>query len=262
MSNEVISALIGALAGALITGVFSWWIHNIEQNRNKREELRNITMQLVELRDKFNNEVSVIQDAGKRETASISLNNKRQIYLEAAINITKQIPNQVASSEYTLLAFEFMLDSNFKQAEEFYKKAIRASRYTLARIVALRAMGIFYFAQSPLRNFDLGRKYFKEAVDLLANPSDAYSIYTQGYSFETWGLQELANGFEVDGRSKIDSARKYYRDLPNNYPIKASALEVLESKVRQVTSGSLDSSPAPNLAADPSIYPTTQKPTP
>ncbi len=237
MTNEVLSALLGAFVGAFVTGVFSWWIQNVEQNRSRREELRNITMQLIELRDKFNNEVSAMPDAGKRETASIFINNKRQIYLESAINITRQIPKQVASSEYAFLAFEFMADANFKQAEEFYKKAVSAAKFTLARIIALRAIGSFYFLQSPLRNFELGRKYFKEAVDLLSNPSDAYSLYTQGYTYETWGLQELANGFELEGRSKIDSARKYYRDLPNNYPLKASALEVLENKVRQAVGG-------------------------
>lgn len=249
MSNDVFSALIGALVGAFVTGIFSWWIQKVEQNRTKREELRDITMHIIELRDKFNNEISALPDAVKREAAAISLNTKRQIYLESAINITEQIPNQVASSEYTLLAFEFMADSNFKQAEIFYKKAVHAARFPLARIVALRAMGSFYFAQSPLRNFELGRRYFKEAIDLLPNPSDAYSIFTQGYSYEMWGLQELSNGFDVEGRSKIDSARKYYRDLPDNYLQKASALEILETKVRQasgnVTSGA-------NLNASPS----------
>jgi tetratricopeptide (TPR) repeat protein len=255
MSNEVFSALIGALVGAFMTGIFSWWIQKVEQNRNKREELRHIVMQLIELRDRFNNEVSALPDAGKRETASISLNNKRQIYLEAAINITEQLPSQIASAEYTFLAFEFSADSNFKQAEKFYQKAVRAARFPLARIVALRAMAVFYFAQSPLRNFELGRKYFKEAIDLLPNPSDAYSIYTQGYSYETWGLQELANGFELEGRSKIDSARKYYLDLPKNYPLRASALEVLEAKVRQAVGGS---SPVSNPGADPSGHSATR----
>lgn len=256
MSSDVFSALIGALVGAFATGIFSWWIQKVEQNRSKREELRNITMQLIELRDKFNNEISALPDASKREAASISLNNKRQIYLEAAINITEQIPSQIASSEYTFLAFEFFADSNFKQAEEFYKKAIRAARFPLARIIALRALGSFYFSQSPLRNFELGRKYFKEAVDLLANPADAYSIYTQGYSYETWGLQELANGFELEGRSKIDSARKYYRDLPNNYLLKAPALEVLETKMRQATTNS--TFPASTSGADTAASSYTQ----
>lgn len=238
MSNEVISALVGALAGALITGGFAWWLHKVEQDRNKREELRNITMQLVEIRDKINNEVASIEDISKRENTSIALNNKRQIYLEAAMNIVEEIPKQVESSEYIFLAYEFMLDSNFKKVEDFFKRAILASRSILAKSTALRAAGIFYFSQGTHRNFDLGRKYFKESVDLFSNPSDPYSLYLLGYNYENWGLQEIANGFEVEGKSKIDNAKKYYRDMPNNYPLKSSSLAALDFKVQQAISAS------------------------
>jgi hypothetical protein len=238
MSNEVISALVGALAGALITGWFAWWLHKIEQDRNKREELRNITMQLVDIRDKINNEIANIQDISKRENASIAINNKRQIYLEAAMNIVEEIPRQVESAEYIFLAYELMLDSNFKKVEDFFKKAVRASRSVIAKSTALRAAGVFYFSQGTHRNFDLGRKYFKESVELFSNPSDPYSLYLLGYNYENWGLYELANGFEVEGRAKIDNARKYYRDMPNNYPLKSSSLEALDIKVQQAISGS------------------------
>jgi hypothetical protein len=131
-----------------------------------------------------------------------------------------------------------MLDSNFKKVEEFFKKAVQASRSIIAKSTALRAAGIFYFSQGTHRNFDLGRKYFKESVELFSNPSDPYSLYLLGYNYENWGLYELANGFEVEGRAKIDNARKYYRDMPNNYPLKSSSLEALDIKVQQAISGS------------------------
>ncbi|MFN3491286.1 MAG: hypothetical protein ACK40V_03605 [Anaerolineales bacterium] len=246
MSNEVISALIGAFVGALLTGGFAWWLHKIEQDRNKREELRNMTMQLVDIRDKINNEIFNIQDISKRENASIAINNKRQIYLEAAMNIVEEIPNQVESSEYIFLAYELMLDANFKKVEEFFKRAIRNSRSIIAKSTALRAAGVFYFSQSTHRNFDLGRKYFKQSVELFSNPSDPYSLYLLGYNYENWGLYELANGFELEGKAKIDNARKYYRDMPNNYPLKSSSLEGLDRKMQQA------------MSAD-STYPNAQK---
>lgn len=236
MSNEVISALIGAFVGALLTGIFAWRLHKVEQDRNKREELRNIVTQLIDIRDKMNIEVASIENDAKRENASIALNNKRQIYLEAALNLIQEIPKQVQSSEYIFLAYEFMLDANFKIVEDFFKRAIRASRSVLAKSTALRAAGIFYFSPGAHRNFDLGRKYFKESVDLFSNPSDPYSLYLLGYNYETWGLQELANGFEAEGRTKIDNAKKYYRDLPNNYPLKSS-LKALDDKAQQALAG-------------------------
>ena len=99
------------------------------------------------------------------------------------------------------------------------------------KVVALRALAWFYFYPGPLRDFQKGREYFEKARQVLKNPTDAYSTFTLGYTHEQWGLVEISNGFAMEGQSQIARARKYYSDLPGNFPLRKQALELLDSKV-------------------------------
>lgn len=234
MSTQLIAGLGGALIGAIVTGLFGWWLHQAEQSSVRKEELRRIIMNLWDLRQEFQNEVTTIRDPRKREAAGLLLNNKRMIYLAAAESLISKLGRNVSSSEYSTIAYEFMNDSDFSQAETFFHLALTAARSTLAKVYAYRSLAGLYFGQGPHRDFNRGRDFFQKAANELRNPADAYSSYTQGYTYETWGLAELYNGFQTEGNTLIDRARKYYNDLPNNYPLKQQSLEWLETKLSSV----------------------------
>ncbi len=231
MPVEFLTGLSGAILGAVLTGLFAWWLQSNQQINDKKQELRKIIMEFLKLREEYFARDATIDDPQKREASGISFNTKRVIYLEEAESLANAIPNYVSSSIYDTLAYEFMQDSNFSKAEEYLKRAVKASQTVILKCVALRSLGVFYFGPGPLHSFDLGREYFKQAVDLIKNPVDPYSLYTLGYSYEIWGLQEMANGFENEGLQQIDRARKYYRDLPNNHPLRDQYLGMLDNKV-------------------------------
>jgi hypothetical protein len=65
----------------------------------------------------------------------------------------------------------------------------------------------------------------------MENPPDAYSIYTLAYTYEQWGVFEIVNGFETEGRQYIERARKYYTDLPPSYPYRENFFLLLDRRV-------------------------------
>lgn len=234
METELVAGIGGAFVGAILTGFFAWWMHSTEQVSVKKDELRKILMNLLDLRERFQTEVAAIQDPQHQETAGLFINNKRVIYLEAAETLVEQIPKNVSSSEYGSLAYEFWADSNFLAAEKYYLKSVEAARPTLMKVFALRGVAAFYFGYGPHRDFEKGRTYFRNATKLLRNPNDPYSVYTLGYTYQTWGFAELGNGFQMEGNNLIDQAKKYYKDLPDNVPLKNQSLIWLDLKLRQL----------------------------
>jgi tetratricopeptide (TPR) repeat protein len=254
LSEELISGLGGALIGAILAGLFAWWLHRAEQLGVLKQELRGTITSLVDLREKFQTQVVVIESPELRELASGILNTKRIIYIEAAEVIANQIGRHVSSSEYNVLASELMFDSNFAQAEKYFLKALDACRSTLAQITALRALAAFYFGQGPHQDIVKGRKYYQQAVDRLKAPADPYSVFTLGYTYETWGLSELSVGCDEEGKRQVEHARKYYLVLPLNYFLREQALAWLEAKIKKaLTIGA--PAPDPTLASASEVPP-------
>lgn len=233
MPTELLAALGGTLLGSLLTGAFALLLHRSEQVTHKKEEMRSLIGKLLELRSEFETELPQIADPQARELAGAMLNRKKMMHLEACEAVTEQIPGHVTSSEYIVIADEMWSMSNFMAAETYYLAAIRHSRSALHKVTALRSLAGFYFGAHPMRDYDKGRSYFQQAIDVLKNPQDDYSIYTQGYTYEAWGWNEIQNGFQFEGEQRVDRARKYYNDLAPNNPLKAQALEWLELRFSQ-----------------------------
>jgi tetratricopeptide (TPR) repeat protein len=252
MSPELIAGFGGALLGAVVTGLVAWRLQLSQEASKGKEELRVVIMGLIDVREKHQREVAPLTDPRARTMVESFLMMKKNILLESADILVGQIPRLVSSSEYQILAYEQMLDSNFKAAEKFYLKAIGASRSDLSKIFALRALAAFYFGAGPQTDFGKGRSNFGKAVHVLPDkPLDPYSVYTLGYSYEMWAFSELANGFE-EGRDLLNRARKYYRDLPDNFFLKLPALAALEARFQELTQGpTAMASPDPGIAAAP-----------
>jgi tetratricopeptide (TPR) repeat protein len=247
MSNELIAGFGGALIGSVVTGIVAWILQRAQEASRREHELRSVVMVLVDLRKKFDTEIAPMTDFLARERVEGYLTAKRTVYLEAADTLIKLIPKRISSSEYNILAWEHMWDSNFKAAEKYFLRAVGAAHSILSKINALRAIASFYFAIGPQTDFEKGRDYYQKAVSQLPEkPSDPYSVYTLGFSYEKWGWSELYNGFEAKGRSALDIARKYYRDLPDDHPLKNAALGSLEAKLQ---SQKPIAPPTPSLAA-------------
>lgn len=220
MANDWLLGLLGVLLGSALTGLSAWWLHRVEQLSARKAEFRAAIATLVDLRERFQTQILPIADIQVREVLGQIVNTKRVVYLEAAQALASRITKHVTSSEFNVLASELMADSNFGAAERYYVLAVKAAKWNLARVIAHRALAAFYFVQSPHTDFAKGRKQYEQAAAVLGNPQDAYSLYTLGFTYEFWGLSELGNGFDLQGRDRIEMARKYYADLPLNYPMR------------------------------------------
>jgi tetratricopeptide (TPR) repeat protein len=234
MSEQVISAIGGAFIGAILAAISAWWIHRSQQVSTLREELRNVLIALLNLRDEERNTSSSLADARERDWWLQQLNHKRILYVDAAEALVNKIRSgvlrqDVSSVEYGMLAEESYADGDYSRAEEYARRAIKASRSKARKVVAYRILAEFYFRFSQIQDFDAGRRHYQEAVDLMKGATDDYSRYLQGYTYQCWGLDELGSGFEAEGMQKIDLARERYRSLsddPTNF--KHNLLEWLD----------------------------------
>lgn len=227
MSGELIAGLGGAILGAILSGIFAWWLHKAEQLRSRKEELRTAIRSLVELKEDLSFRIGTIQDPVLRSAADSYNNMKRTVYLEAAEVLVGQIGRHVSSSEYNILATELMLNSDFGQAERYYVKAVKAAKSVLSRVIALRFLASFYFSQGPHRNVDKGRQHYRAAAALLKDSSDEYSVFNRGFVYQAWGFSELGAGFADEASNKLCCSRTCYETLPDHYPLKQQALDSL-----------------------------------
>jgi len=143
-----------------------------------------------------------------------SIDSKRRIFLEAAAYLIEQIPKQVSSQEYRFLASEYMTDSNYEDAERYYMKAFDVSRSNIAKIFSKRELGVFYFNVGEMIK---GRDFFNQAILLSKEPSDPYSLYTKGVTYEQWGYYELWLGEKRQGQEYYKKALDLYSKIPVQY---------------------------------------------
>lgn len=240
MSSELISGLGGAILGAILSGVFAWWLHRAEQLRSRKEELRNIVSALIDLQEEYQRRINDTQDPGLRESIGSFTSAKRAVYLEAAEVLTNQLGRDVSSAEYNILATELMSDTNFAKAEQYYIKAVEAARSMLPRVVALRSLAAFYFGKGSYRNIDKGREHYSAAVSLLKMALDEYSTFVLGHTYQQWGFSELSAGSKEEGHDKIRHARTCYGNLPDQYHLKTQALAWLDRNTSMVPGTEVD----------------------
>src|SRR5258708_32425148 len=110
MSDELIAGLGGALLGAVIAGVFAWFLHRSEQVAANKMELRSTISNLIDYREELGGRIVQIVDLQAREMATRFLSAKRTIEMEKAASLVERISEHVSSAQYVTLAFEFSLD--------------------------------------------------------------------------------------------------------------------------------------------------------
>lgn len=205
-----------------------------EEIRSKKEELRKIVSALIELSDEYARRTSSLRDPQAFGTVSALLTRKRMTYIEAADFLASQIPAHISSSEYFVLAWEHAFISDFAGAEKYFLKGIKVASTQVTKVVALRALAIFYFQRGPLHNVDKARQYFDQSLDVVKGASDPYSLQLSGETYLEWGIQERLNGFETEGRQKLDLARSSFSALPSDYPMRENLLRILSARTEQV----------------------------
>jgi hypothetical protein len=243
---------------ALIFSIVSFYISHsssqAQETRAKKEELRRLVGELLAIQEDFNTRIVKITAPDERVLASSLLNAKKNIHLESAELLANDLGDKVSPSELAILAREELNLSNFAKAETFFTRAPAIARNSTAKAVALRDLGLFYSQGTPLRSMDKARQHLGEAVSTTHSFTDDYSLYTTGFSYETWGDIERGNGFHIAAREKYELARECYGKItPHNFTGRW-ALEAMDRKL--VAAGILSSVSPPAAGSVPPVNPT------
>lgn len=218
------------------TALYVQWGKEKDLIRSRKEELRRTLALVIDLRADYENRVVPMKNEAIREKEASFINQKRTVYLQAAEQLANTIPQYISESEYNVLAWEATADMNYKQAENYYNKALEASTAGLSRSYALKSLGVFYSQPGPWADIPQARSYFQKAVDQLESvkASDSNLTYTLGSIYQVWAIQEFGNNFKIEGKDKIAMARKYFSDLPSSDQRRLRSLQVIDEYGREL----------------------------
>jgi hypothetical protein len=225
-------AAIGSLSAMLIALValyLSYRGQAGQQLRQKREEMRGVLERLISLREE-QNALSKEHDEMVKAVAGTYQNSKREIYLDAAESLERQIGDDLSASEYSVLAFENQWESDFVAAKKYFEKGVKRSKYSSApkQSELLRGLAAIYFMEDPaLRNIDKGRQTYEKAVLVFGDRTDDYSNYIRALGYRTWAASErgvknlnragdlLGHAYEEWMKIPSQSALLWINDLRN-----------------------------------------------
>jgi hypothetical protein len=244
--------------------IFAYSAKSADEMRSKREELRKTIAIIIDL-----NTASHSFGSGQSYSAINFLadNTKKEIYVESAESLVRQMPYKVSSQEYRVLADYMELIGNYKKQEYYGEQAVRVSTDIYSKCYALRDLAYFYFSKDHT-DIKKGREYFEKVVDLLSKQKDDFMLHLLGDTYRLWGIKEaiIDNGFENYGGQKINLARKYYSDISDSrrrdYTIKNledSVKEFLDNKEQTGIQDEFMKSNWRSLPQPPSRYSTEQK---
>jgi len=232
--NVVTIISVLALIISMAVGIFTLVREHAEDIYFKREELRKIIMDLVDLGKEYDKLVALKEKPEELEQERSFLSSKEYVYLSAAENIISKIPSHVHRIEYNIIGDLFYDYGEDTKAEYYHMQAVNFSDDIRDKALALASLGAFYFRTSALCNFEKGRKLYNEAAELIKNPIRAFWIVIKGELFEEWGDLEAQNGFDAEAIQKFNLARKYFSDLDPQQPLRQISLERLNNKINQI----------------------------
>ena len=197
-----------------------------EKQRTIRNEITNVLSQIVEtsLENARLFHESKGQFTNYYQQASEILSQRNTFLLNQGVYLSEQVPELVTAVEYNTLAVAQVNAGDLLRAEEFYKKAIEASRDSYYKALAIRSFASFLFVQNRLKE---ARSNFDSAVALLLKPGDQFR-YAKGFTYQMWGVHELVANSLDQAKYRFYLAEKDFADIENVY-VKQNALLRLEA---------------------------------
>lgn len=231
MTPEAFAGILGAVVGSILTALVSWRIHRTSEYRQKREELRDVLLKLVQFKEDYELKIKSIIDQTSREQIGGILNEKRMILKSAAEALEQQIRSGLSPGEYITLGNETWSFSDFNGAEKYYKKAIEASINSINKSISARTLAFFYTTRGPHQDFRKADEHFQQAIECLSRASDDYSIYTIGFAYESWGIAEEFHKNGKEGRNLFELAKAHYSRITDGNPLREDSLNRIEAKL-------------------------------
>jgi hypothetical protein len=143
----------------------------------------------------------------------------------------QQIPKEVSTYEYTILANEHGSTGTGDKAEKYFSEAATRATSPSDKSQTLRMLAALHFSPGPRQNFEKGRQTFEKANDALKAQSDAYAIFEKAFTYESWATVELQNGFSENAKKRTEDARREYSSLPASFA-RRQRLQGLEDRIK------------------------------
>lgn len=107
----------------------------------------------------------------------------------------------------------------------------------MGEINALRSLGSLCLSATPFHGPEKGDRYFERALELSRHNIDEYSIYTTGYTLESWAWA-LVGANHPAGLDRVQQAAETYARMSTANPLRDSALAALEHRRALAEAGS------------------------
>lgn len=217
---------IGAAFISIVALVLSIWQFGKTENREKREELRNIVEKLIDLRATYDKERLFIKDE-ERLMFGDQYGKIFMVYLQAADQLIESLNKKIISPiQYFIIGYEFEIEGDFSRAKKYYENAHDVSAKTSIKNqeTILRALAAFYYRKGLYWNIQLGRSYYQKAIDLFDGKNDEYLVFLKGFVYKTWAEQENYVRNTEEAIQKIYLAYETIYHLSENDPFRNNEL--------------------------------------
>ncbi|MGI9045252.1 MAG: hypothetical protein ACR2FI_00360 [Burkholderiales bacterium] len=146
-----------------------------------------------------------------------------------AIYGVEQEPTLVTDVEYATIAQNLWISNNQLLAEDFWKRAIRASPNEYFKSLNIRGYADFLF---QVERQELGRKHYQQALDLLDNDTD-FNKYSNAYTHQLWMSSEASNGFNEKADIHYGYAKQLFESVshPRRKQEGLTGLEQLKANI-------------------------------
>lgn len=232
----------GAFAISLFSLLVSYISYREQITRERREELRSVVEKLIENRAQFNRLQATVKNDLEMQQESSKLNSLRSVYLEAAEQIIRRIPKLASVMELGTIAFENESESDFRQAREYSKMALLASKKSslVAQCTAYRGYACSFYYYPPFLDVEQGRTYFRKAVDVLQKETDPYSLYALALTLRMWAMKESQWGNLDLATSLYEEGVVHINAMPEWVDLKKYETKFYAQQIGFLANGYLD----------------------
>ena len=207
---------------AVVISSFSFAVSFITLRQKQYETQRTLRSQITDVIADLN---SVFEESDKLKYESADkpsdpyvvgrrsfLNGQKRFFARQAIYLMGQVPKLVTDFEYLAVADAFSQMGEFKQANAYYEKAIRASKKEpYYRSIALRAYARNLFNQNNVQD---GRTAYQDSLNLISLDSD-FNFFHAGETYQRWATVEADNSFLNEAKQLFESSRETYEKIQN-----------------------------------------------
>jgi tetratricopeptide (TPR) repeat protein len=192
-----------ALAISLITGAYTIYDRTVvrpnELVLQKRSELRDTANALVELQDKYIQEVTKVTDPVLREQAIRSINMRMELSLQRSRYLINELSDNIDFGELLIIGYFESSMGNLGSAKNLFELALRkdpASDITRAEIFL--QLGQFYMLPGKEQNLSRGRDYYDKAYGLFTQRDDFNQLVVR----VKWNIQRAASEYMASFSNK------------------------------------------------------------